>query len=83
MPNPEDNNPIPPPPEQPGLHLGPWLPQVKAALDDLQQRQIILRIWNGDHTVWKPDPTEISNRLGWLTVTDAMREQARPHVLRR
>ncbi len=28
-----------------------------------------------DHTLWKPDPTEISNRLGWLTVTDAMSDE--------
>ena len=33
-------------------------------------------MWRGDHTVWKPDPTEISNRLGWLTVADQMGEQA-------
>ena len=76
MPNPEDNNPIPPLPEQPALRLGPWLPQVEAALADLETRQIIPRIWSGDHTVWKPDPTEISNRLGWLTSTDEMRQQA-------
>ncbi len=62
--------------DQPGVHLGPWLHPIEAALDDLQQRQIIPRIWSGDHTVWKPDPTEISNRLGWLTSTREMRTQA-------
>ena len=51
-------------------------PDVTAALADLQGRQIISRMWSGDHTVWKPDPTEISDRLGWLTVTGFMREQA-------
>ena len=49
---------------------------VTSALADLERRQVISRIWIGDHTVWKPDPTEIANRLEWLTVTDAMREQA-------
>ena len=29
-----------------------------------------------DHTLWKPDPTELSNRLGWLTLPAEMREQA-------
>ena len=48
---------------------------VTSALADLERRQVISRIWIGDHTVWKPDPTEIANRLEWLTVTDAMREQ--------
>ncbi len=78
MPNLEKNNPrpTPPPPDQPGIHLGPWLPQVEAALADFNRRQVIPRIWGSDHTVWKPDPTEISNRLGWLASTDEMRQQA-------
>jgi len=50
-------------------------PDVEAALADLQNRQVIARIWQKDHTVWKPDPGEITNRLGWLTVTDLMAEQ--------
>jgi len=44
-------------------------------LASLERSRIISRIWSGDHTVWKPDPTEIADRLGWLTVTDFMREQ--------
>jgi glucose-6-phosphate isomerase len=32
------------------------------------------RIWAHDHTVWKPDPTEITNRLGWLHTVDAMND---------
>ena len=62
--------------EHPGVSLGDYLPDVEAALADLQRRKTISRIWSGDHTVWKPDPTELTNRLGWLTVTDVMREQA-------
>ena len=59
-----------------GSSLGAYLPDVEAALAGLEHRQVISRIWSGDHTVWEPDPTEISNRLGWLTVTDVMLEQA-------
>ena len=33
------------------------------------------RVWRRDHTVWKSDPTEIADRLGWLTVTETMRQQ--------
>ena len=51
-------------------------PDVASALAGLEQRQVISRIWRRDHTVWKQDPTEIADRLGWLTVTDVMREQA-------
>ena len=60
----------------PGFSLGSYLPQVESALAELQTQQVVPRIWSGDHTVWKPDPTEITNRLGWLTVTGVMREQA-------
>jgi len=59
-----------------GSSLGAYLPDVEPALAGLEHRQVISRIWSGDHTVWKRDPTEISNRLGWLTVTDVMLEQA-------
>ncbi len=50
-------------------------PDVKTVLADLQQRDVVARIWRKDHTVWKPEPREIDNRLGWLKVTDFMREQ--------
>ena len=62
--------------EHPGVSLGAYLPDVESAMADLQRRQVISRVWSGDHTVWKSDPTEITNRLGWLTVTDVMCEQA-------
>ncbi|MEE8518051.1 MAG: glucose-6-phosphate isomerase, partial [Dehalococcoidia bacterium] len=31
--------------------------------------------WAADHTVWREDPSEISDRLGWLTIIGQMREQ--------
>ena len=51
------------------------LPEITLALDNFEHGRVISRIWSGDHTVWKPDPSEIADRLGWLTVTDFMREQ--------
>jgi len=59
----------------PGVSLGAYLPDVEATLADLGQRDVVGRIWRKDHTAWKPDPNEITNRLGWLTVTDLMYEQ--------
>jgi glucose-6-phosphate isomerase/transaldolase/glucose-6-phosphate isomerase len=50
------------------------LPDVEAALAGLDHQDVIGRIWRRDHTVWKPDPKEISNRLGWLNVTEVMNE---------
>ncbi len=52
--------------------LGPFERRVKIALKELKENQIIEKIWNLDHTVWKPEPTEISNRLGWLVSPKGM-----------
>ena len=46
---------------------------TEAALADLERLDLVARIWARDHTAWKPDPTEIADRLGWLDVTHAMR----------
>ena len=61
--------------EHPGVDLGDYLPDVDAAIADLDQKEVVDRIWRGDHTVWKPDPEELTNRLGWLNVTEFMCEQ--------
>ena len=59
----------------PGVSIGGYLGDVEATLAKLEQDKAVARIWHKDYTVWKPDPAEISNRLGWLTVTDLMHEQ--------
>ena len=48
---------------------------IAAAIADLERRDVPRRIWERDHTVWKPKPIEISDRLGWLTVAGEMRQQ--------
>ena len=58
-----------------GQALGRYLPDVEATLADLDEHDVVRRLWGRDHTLWKPEPTEISNRLGWLMVADLMREQ--------
>ncbi len=47
---------------------------VSRTLNELATAHTIERIWTRDHTLWHPDPTEIDNRLGWLTVLDQMRD---------
>ncbi|MDH7512922.1 MAG: hypothetical protein QHH14_08250 [Clostridiales bacterium] len=37
------------------------------ALADLSKKRVIERIWKKDWTVWKNEPEEIANRMGWLT----------------
>jgi len=48
---------------------------INPALDALRQTQVIDRLWAKDHRIWKPDPKEISDRLGWLVVHEQMRQQ--------
>jgi transaldolase/glucose-6-phosphate isomerase len=55
--------------------LGAYQQAVDAALDEMVADRIMARIWAHDHTVWKPDPAEITNRLGWLHIAEAMRAQ--------
>ena len=48
------------------LDLGRYQPAVLAALETLAAQDIVRRIWTHDPTVWKPDPEEMANYLGWL-----------------
>ncbi len=57
------------------VSLGKYAADVATTLADLRQNDIMRRIWRKDHTVWKPDPSEIADRLGWLTVTEVMSDQ--------
>lgn len=59
--------------------LGKYQSGVDAALRELRENDILTRIWNHDHTVWKPDPAEITNRLGWLHSPEVM-SQALPEI---
>jgi transaldolase/glucose-6-phosphate isomerase len=53
-------------------NLGSYQAAVDAALDEMARDEIVTRMWDHDHTVWKPEPTEITNRLGWLHIAEAM-----------
>ena len=55
--------------------LGRYYADVDGSLARIADESILPRIWSLDHTVWKSDPTEITNRLGWLHVAEAMRGQ--------
>ncbi len=53
--------------------MGALRTDVDSALLSLTQNHIVRRIWDHDHTVWKPEPDEISNRLNWLHLPETMR----------
>ena len=55
--------------------LGPYQADVRATLARMEAQRVIPRIWSHDHTVWKPEPTEITNRLGWLHAPEDMQKK--------
>ncbi len=54
--------------------LGSYQKAVDAALVRMADERVMPRLWARDHTLWKPQPTEITNRLGWLHIAEEMRE---------
>lgn len=59
----------------PVLNMRDNLGAMHDILSDFTRGDVVSRIWHKDHTVWKPDPTEISDRLGWLYSIDAMNDR--------
>ncbi|MFN2545623.1 MAG: glucose-6-phosphate isomerase [Actinomycetota bacterium] len=46
--------------------------KVRRRVQALAAEEFPRRIWQKDHTLWSDDPTEITDRLGWLTVHHAV-----------
>ncbi|MDQ3991691.1 MAG: hypothetical protein M3245_05215, partial [Actinomycetota bacterium] len=53
--------------------LGDLRPAVASALEALASADAVARLWKRDHTLWRPDAAEISDRLGWLDAPAAAR----------
>ena len=45
---------------------------VEARLEWARDQDLARRMWAKDHTLWGPEPEEISNRLGWLSIAGDM-----------
>ncbi len=52
-------------------HPRPIAREIEQALNRLDEERIVERIWNKDHTVWRPQPRELVDRLGWLDLVAA------------
>jgi len=52
--------------------LGSFQSAFEKDLADLRDKRVVPRVWSHDHTVWKPEPAEITNRLGWLHSPEVM-----------
>lgn len=48
---------------------------VAAANARLSTSHAVERLWARDHRLWKQDPTDITNRLGWLTIIEYMKDR--------
>ncbi|MDQ4070348.1 MAG: glucose-6-phosphate isomerase, partial [Actinomycetota bacterium] len=46
--------------------LGALGPAVQASVADLAGRDAVRRAYARDHTLWQDDPTEVTDRLGWI-----------------
>jgi len=46
-----------------------------AANARLDASHAVERLWARDHRLWKEDPTDITNRLGWLTIIEYMKDR--------
>ena len=49
---------------------------VIAANARLSAAHAVDHLWACDHRLWKEDPTDITNRLGWLTAIESMKDRA-------
>lgn len=56
------------------ISLGKYQTAVEKSINHISRERIIPRIWQKDHTVWRNDPTEISNRLGWLDCVEVTKK---------
>lgn len=50
--------------------LGPLAEAADAEAADLLSRDAVRRTFDADHTLWRDDPTEIADRLGWIPVVE-------------
>ncbi len=54
------------------FELGSYRDAVDRGLAEVRDQQLAQRLWQRDHTLWQPAPTEIANRLGWLDCPTVM-----------
>lgn len=58
------------------LNIGKYTSALQEWIVKATEDKIVERIWACDHTVWKPEPPEISNRLGWLDIAGRMEKES-------
>ena len=59
-------------------HLGDYSPLVSRIASGLDAEKVPARLSSHDHTLWSDDPTEIADRLAWLTLPTDIQSQINP-----
>ena len=63
------------------VHLGSREPSVDARLQAWEQAGFSKLLWSKDHRLWTEEPQpEIEDRLGWLTLPEAMQDSLDDYV---
>ncbi|HEX2928920.1 MAG TPA: bifunctional transaldolase/phosoglucose isomerase, partial [Candidatus Binatia bacterium] len=58
------------------LQLGKYKRRVDKRVEEWQAAQFADRLWKKDHTLWSKEPQpELTDRMGWLELPDAMEKQ--------
>lgn len=60
------------PPHDDSLSPAVYAGSVSVELGELDEDEVIEDVWARDHTIWKEDPTDVADRLGWLDVAARM-----------
>jgi transaldolase/glucose-6-phosphate isomerase len=55
----------------------PFEERVERRIDQAEHDDLVERVWRRDHTVWRSEPTEIVDRLGWLDLPETMTDRVR------
>ena len=54
-------------------NLGDYQGRIEEAMREIKKDEVVKRIWEKDYTLWKKEPAEITNRLGWLDIAERMK----------
>ena len=55
--------------------LGALADPLARAEKEVERDRVVPRLWARDHTLWRNEPAEIVNRLGWLEAAEQMSTQ--------
>ena len=58
------------------FNLDEYKDDVNTVLEQAQRDRLVQRMWQHDYTLWSQEPTDASNRLGWLHIAGITKRNA-------